>query len=127
MLAIKAWVLRKKIVATYSIKTRRKRKDKGEEERAEKAAWAIAISLARHGMKPKPFFFKQIPIVREKFQKRVYGTNITIHGKALLIDPQAGSNCYALTIDGLDLDNEFKKETLKNRYRDWETDRKSVV
>ena len=30
----------------------------------------------------------------------VYGTNITIHGKALLIDPQAGSNCYALTIDG---------------------------
>ena len=38
---------------------------------AEQAAWAIAISLARHGMKPKPFFFKQIPIVREKFQKRV--------------------------------------------------------
>lgn len=69
--AIKAWVLRKKIVATYNIKTRRKRTDKGEAERAEQAAWAIAISLARHGMKPKPFFFKQIPIVRDKFQKRV--------------------------------------------------------
>jgi len=69
--AIKAWVKRKGLTATYNIKTRRRRKDKGEAERTEQAAWAIAISLARHGMKPKPFFFKQIPIVREKFQKRV--------------------------------------------------------
>ena len=59
------------MAATYNIKTRRRRKDKGEAERTEQAAWAIAISLARHGMKPKPFFFKQIPIVRDKFQKRV--------------------------------------------------------
>lgn len=69
--AIKAWVLRKQIVATYNIKTRRRRKDKGEAERAEQAAWAIAISLARHGMKPKPFFFKQIPVVKAQFQSRV--------------------------------------------------------
>jgi len=68
--AIEAWVKRKGFAATYNIKTRRRRKDKGEAERTEQAAWAIAISLARHGMKPKPFFFKQIPIVREKFQKR---------------------------------------------------------
>ena len=69
--AIEAWVKRKGIVATYNIKTRRRRKDKGEAERTEQAAWAIAISLARHGMKPKPFFFKQIPVVKTQFQNNV--------------------------------------------------------
>ena len=69
--AIEAWVKRKGLTATYNIKTRRRRKDKGEAERTEQAAWAIAISLARHGMKPKPFFFKQIPIVKTQFKNNV--------------------------------------------------------
>ena len=69
--AIEAWVKRKGFAATYNIKTRRRRKDKGEAERTEQAAWAIAISLARHGMKPKPFFFKQIPIVKTQFKNNV--------------------------------------------------------
>lgn len=30
----------------------------------------------------------------------ISGTNITAHGKALIVDPAAASNCYALTIDG---------------------------
>jgi hypothetical protein len=30
----------------------------------------------------------------------ISGTNVTAHGKALIVDPAAASNCYALTIDG---------------------------
>ncbi len=49
--AIKGWVKRKGIA-------------KGKE--ADRAAFLIARSIFRKGISPKPFFFKQIPIVRER-------------------------------------------------------------
>jgi len=49
--AIKGWVKRKGIA-------------KGKE--ADRAAFLIARSIYKNGISPKPFFFKQVPIVREK-------------------------------------------------------------
>jgi len=49
--AIRGWVTRKGIA-------------KGKE--ADRAAFLIARSIYKNGISPKPFFFKQIPIVRER-------------------------------------------------------------
>ncbi len=54
--AIKGWVKRKGIA-------------KGKE--ADRAAFLIARSIYKKGISPKPFFFKQVPIVREKLLTNV--------------------------------------------------------
>ena len=54
--AIKAWVLRKGIA---------------EGKDADRAAFAIARSIYKNGIKPKPFFFKQIPIIKNQITKNV--------------------------------------------------------
>lgn len=54
--AIKGWVKRKGIA-------------KGKE--ADRAAFLIARSIYKNGINPKPFFFKQIPIVRERLMTNV--------------------------------------------------------
>lgn len=57
---ILAWVKRKGIAGTFSVKTRRRTGNKLENQIAdEQAAWAIYLSLIRHGVKAQPFFFKQ--------------------------------------------------------------------
>ena len=53
---IKGWVTRKGIA-------------KGKE--ADKVAFLIARSIFKNGISPKPFFFKQVPIVREKLMANV--------------------------------------------------------
>lgn len=70
--SIKAWVKRKGIVATYSVKTQRRQKfNKGEADRTEQAAWAIALSIYKNGIAPTPFFFKQVTPVRNELYKRI--------------------------------------------------------
>lgn len=70
--AIKQWVKRKGIVATYSVKTRKRSKsNKAEAERTEQAAWAIAMSILRNGISPKPFFFTQINPVKTQVRRRL--------------------------------------------------------
>jgi len=54
--AIKAWVKRKGIAS-------------GKE--ADRAAFLIARSIYKNGISPKPFFFKQIPIVRNNLAQRL--------------------------------------------------------
>lgn len=54
--AIKGWVKRKGIAS-------------GKE--ADRAAFLIARSIYKKGINPKPFFFKQIPIVRTLLEKRI--------------------------------------------------------
>lgn len=54
--AIKAWVKRKGIAI-------------GKE--ADRAAFLIARSIYKNGISPKPFFFKQIPIVRNNLTQRL--------------------------------------------------------
>jgi hypothetical protein len=58
---ILAWVKRKRIAGTYSVKTRRRTGKKADREREdEQVAWAIYLSIQKHGIKPHPFFFKQL-------------------------------------------------------------------
>jgi hypothetical protein len=63
------WVKRKGIGDTYDIKTRRL-SDKGVDRqiRYEQTAFAIYLSIIRHGVKAHPFFFKQIPIQEPKIK-----------------------------------------------------------
>ena len=54
--ALTLWVERKGIVGTYSIKTR-KRTGKAAIQNTQnrQAAWAIAISILKNGLRPQPF------------------------------------------------------------------------
>jgi len=66
------WVRSKGITARYSVKTKRRLKEtKADTERLLDAAQAIAHSIIRHGVKPHPFFFKQIPIVRKEVFRNI--------------------------------------------------------
>jgi hypothetical protein len=63
------WVKRKGIAGTYSVKTRKRVGSKIDNQIAdEQAAFAIYLSIIRHGIKPQPFFFKQQPIQEPKIQ-----------------------------------------------------------
>lgn len=56
------WVIRKGIAHRYSVKTQRKIGIKigsgsSDEQRLEQTAYAIALSIIRHGVKPHPYLF----------------------------------------------------------------------
>ena len=58
--SILAWVKRKKIAGVYSVKTKKRVGSAIEKQiEDEQTAWAIYLSIIRHGVKPHPFFFKQ--------------------------------------------------------------------
>lgn len=66
--AILDWVSRKGITARYSVRTRKKLKNnKGDDERLLAAATAIALSILRNGIRPKPFMYpsvnKNLPVL----------------------------------------------------------------
>jgi len=66
--AILDWVSRKGITARYSVKTKKKLKNnKGDDERLLAAATAIAFSILKNGIKPRPFLYpsinKNLPIL----------------------------------------------------------------
>ena len=69
---IAAWVKRKGIAGRFSVKTRR-RVGSNSTQQAEdlSAAWPIAISILRNGVKPHPFFFKQQEVVWPKMVERI--------------------------------------------------------
>lgn len=70
--AILDWVKRKKISGSYSVKTRRRVGGKVEQQiEDEQTAFAIYLSIIRHGVKPHPFFFKQQDIVGPQLVKNV--------------------------------------------------------
>lgn len=61
------WVKRKGIAGTFDVKTRRRTGSKVDRQiEDEQTAFAIYLSIIRHGVKPHPFFFKQIPIQEPK-------------------------------------------------------------
>lgn len=65
--SILEWVKRKGISGTYSVKTRRRQGSKIDQQiEDEQVAFAIYLSIIRHGVKPHPFFFKQAPIQEPK-------------------------------------------------------------
>lgn len=57
------WVKRKGISGTYSVKTKRRlgsKEKKASEDR--QLAYVIALSILKNGIKPQPFFFKQLDV-----------------------------------------------------------------
>lgn len=57
------WVKRKGISGSYSVKSRKRVGKKLDQQlEDEQTAWAIYLSIMRHGIKAQPFFFKQAPI-----------------------------------------------------------------
>lgn len=67
--AIRAWVKRKKIGATYNIKTRRKNRQSANE--LDTIAFLIARSIYKNGISPRPFFYKNVAPVRQKLTERL--------------------------------------------------------
>jgi len=61
------WVKRKGFAAERT-KSGRASKSVSSQVAQEQAAFAIYLSIMRHGVKPQPFFFKQIPIVKETIE-----------------------------------------------------------
>jgi hypothetical protein len=67
--SILEWVKRNGIAGTFSVKTRRRTGSKLDRQiEDEQTAFAIYLSIMRHGVKAHPFFFKQIPIQEPKIQ-----------------------------------------------------------
>lgn len=70
--SILSWVKRKGITGSYSVKTRRRQGSKVEQQiEDEQIAFAIYLSIIRHGVKPHPFFFKQTGPVKIYLEKRI--------------------------------------------------------
>ncbi len=66
------WVKRKKIIGTYSVKSRKRIGSKIDQQiEDEQAAFAIYLSIIRHGVKPHPFFFKQLDVVKPKLIRNI--------------------------------------------------------
>jgi len=66
------WVNRKGITGRYSVKTRKRvgsKIDRLAEDYA--AAWPIALSILKNGIKPHPFFFKQMEVVWPKMVNNI--------------------------------------------------------
>jgi hypothetical protein len=70
--AILAWVKRKGITGTYSVKTKKRTGNKIDQQiEDEQTAHAIYLSILRHGIHPHPFFLKQIPIARAQIDQNI--------------------------------------------------------
>lgn len=69
---ITAWVRRKGIAGRYSTKTRRRLGSAtSKQSEDEQAAYPIALSILRHGVKPHPFFFQSFFDEKESIIKNV--------------------------------------------------------
>jgi hypothetical protein len=69
--AILAWVKRKGIAGTYSVKTKRRTGSKIDKQiEDEQTAFAIYLSILRHGINAQPFFFPHLPWAKSEVLKR---------------------------------------------------------
>ena len=72
VLAIAQWVKRKGITGTYSVKTQRRTGNKATRETQDmQAAWAIAISIIKKGIKPQPFMIPAYETEKPKLMARL--------------------------------------------------------
>lgn len=72
--AIYEWVKRKGITNRYSVKTRkaiRIKQGSEDDDRARQAAYAIAYSIIRNGIKPHPFFIPAVNHARVALENRL--------------------------------------------------------
>lgn len=85
--AIELWVARKGITGTYSVKTRQRTGGKALiSSQNKQAAFAIALSILKHGISPHPFFFKQQEVVWPAMIKRIKA-RIEKNSKVTVIAP----------------------------------------
>jgi hypothetical protein len=69
---ITAWVRRKGIAGRFSVKTRRRVGSKATQAAEDSAAaYPIALSILRHGVKPHPFFFDPVFEGRDKLIQKI--------------------------------------------------------
>lgn len=95
---IELWVARKGITGTYSVKTRARTGGKALINTQNKqAAFAIALSILKHGISPHPFFFKQQEIVWPAMIKRIKA-RIESKSKVSVIAPGDISHPKIITI-----------------------------
>ncbi len=72
VLAIAQWVKRKGITGTYSVKTQRRTGGKSTRDTQDmQAAWAIAISILKKGIKPQPFMIPAYETEKPKLLARI--------------------------------------------------------
>jgi hypothetical protein len=69
--AILAWVKRKGIGGLYSVKTRKRSNSKASKENMKQVAFLIASKIRKEGIKPRPYFFKNVFAVRDKLVQRI--------------------------------------------------------
>ena len=70
--ALTAWVKRKGIAGTYSTKTRRRLGNKSTKEKQDRqVAFIIWQKIRKYGIKPQPFFFKQMAPAEARLRKRL--------------------------------------------------------
>lgn len=70
--ALLEWVKKKGISGRFSTKTRRRLGSKTTKEQEDRrAAFAIWNKIKKKGIRPQPYFFKQVPIAEPKLKKRV--------------------------------------------------------
>jgi HK97 gp10 family phage protein len=74
--ALVEWVKRKGLVGTYSVKTQKRTGNKKiQSKQNESAAYAIAISILKKGLRPQPFLIpayeQEIPKLKEKIKNIV--------------------------------------------------------
>lgn len=70
--SLEKWVKRKGIGVTYKVATRRKNKQTKDDIR--QIAFAIAVSLLKNGVTPKPFFYPNVKPVEAKLINRIERT-----------------------------------------------------
>lgn len=70
--ALTAWVKRKQIAGTYSVKTRRRTGNKSTQDQQNRSvAFLIWRKIKKFGIKPRPYFFKQMATAEPKLRQRV--------------------------------------------------------
>jgi HK97 gp10 family phage protein len=70
--AITAWVKRKGIAGNYSVKSKRRLGNKTtKEEQDKQAAYMIWAKIRKYGIKPHPYFFKQMKPAEERLRQRL--------------------------------------------------------
>lgn len=69
--AITNWVKRKGIAGTYSTKTRKLSKSKSSLDNIRQTAFLIWQHIRKFGIKPQPYFFKQVEPAEKKLKQRL--------------------------------------------------------
>lgn len=69
--AIQKWVQRKGIAGTYSVKTRKLSRSKASLANIKQVAFLIWRHIRKFGIKPQPYFFKQVPPAENKLKTRL--------------------------------------------------------